>query len=224
MSVKTIVILTNYAYHSEVKRCRVAKVVECIKEKISHLPVGEPFSSKLLACYGTRAALDQNLSRLVRSGEVMRVTRGVYVCPKQSKYVGAVVPEPLKIAQAKLAGEHETLQVSGAEAARQFGLTTQVPTTPVFYSSGANRRFQVGKLRVQVKRVSTRKMALAGTPAGTALSALWYVGKEHISKSVLARIEAKLSASEFESLKNVKPMMPTWMADAFYQYEKQASR
>jgi hypothetical protein len=202
----------------------MATVVKCIKERISQLPVGEPFSSKELVGFGTRAAVDQNLSRLVKRGEVMRVTRGVYVRPKQSKYVGAVTPEPLKVAHAKVLTAKESVQVHGAEAARQFGFTTQVPTTPLFYTSGSNRRFRVGNLRVKLKHVSARKLTFAGTPAGNALSALWYVGKENISDGLIEKIKEKLTASEFEKLKAAKSIMPAWMADAFYRYEQQARR
>lgn len=168
--------------------------------------------------------VDQTLSRLAKNGELTRLTRGIYVRPKQSKYVGLVMPEPVKIAQAKRVGEQESLQIHGAEAARQFGLTTQVPTTPVFCSSGPSRKFWVGNLRVQVKHVSPRKLALAGTPAGTALSALWYIGRKNISEKVIAAIKEKLPASEFETLKGARPMMPVWMADAIYRYEQRTSR
>jgi uncharacterized protein DUF6088 len=195
-----------------------------LMERIAAIPVGEPFSGKGLLSIGTRAAMDQSLSRLVKSGALMRVTRGVYLKPKQNKYVGAVIPEPLKIVQAKLAAEKETVQVHGAEAARQFELTTQVPTTPVFYTSGSSRHFRIGNLRVNLKRVSPRKLLLAGTPAGTALSALWYIGKENVSESVIEKIQQKLPAAEFETLKAAKGAMPGWMADAFNRYEQQLGR
>jgi hypothetical protein len=199
-------------------------VTDRVKEKVAQMPVGEPFSSRGLLAIGPRAAVDQSLSRLAKSGEIMRVTRGVFVKPKQNQYVGAVIPEPLKIVQAKLAAENEIVQIHGAEAARQFELTTQVPTTPVFYTSGSSRRFRIGNLQVKLKRVSPRKLMLAGTPAGTALSALWYIGKENVSESVIEKIKQKLPAAEFETLKTAKGGMPAWMADAFYRYEQQTSR
>jgi hypothetical protein len=199
-------------------------IAQKLKEKVAQMELGEPFSSKELLSIGTRSAVDQGLSRLARSGEVMRVTRGVYVKPRQNQYVGAVIPEPLKIIQAKLAAENESVQVHGAEAARQFELTTQVPTTPVFYTSGSSRQFCIGKLRVRLKRVSPRKLLLAGTPAGTALSALWYIGKENVSESVIEKIKHKLPAAEFETLKATRSAMPAWMADAFYHYEQQTDR
>lgn len=191
-----------------------------VKERVAQTPIGEPFSSKELLNLGTRAAVDQSLSRLVKSGEVLRVTRGVYVKPKQNQYVGAVIPETLKVVQAKLVAENECVQVHGAEAARQFELTTQVPTTPVFCTSGSSRHFRIGNLQVKLKRVSPRKMLLAGTPAGTALSALWYIGKGNVSESVIEKIKQKLPAAEFETLSAAKGAMPAWMANAFYRYEQ----
>jgi hypothetical protein len=195
-------------------------VVEQIKHRIQEYPQGQPFSSRILLGLGTRAAVDKALSRLVESGEVKRVSRGVYVRPKFNKYVGAVVPEPIEVVRAKLEAENETLQVNGAEAARQFQFTTQVPTRNVFYTSGSSRKFRIGNLSVELKHVAPRKLILAGQPAGTALTALWYLGKENVSKAVIERIAETLPPKEFEALKSEKAAMPVWMAEQFRKYER----
>ena len=195
-------------------------VVEQVKQKIQEYPQGQPFSSRKLLGFGTRAAVDKALSRLVESGEVTRLSRGIYVRPKLNKYVGAVVPEPIAIIRAKLEAENETLQVHGAEAARQFQFTTQVPTRTVFYTSGSSRRFHIGNLSVELKHVAPRKLILAGQPAGTALTALWYLGKANVNKTAIERIERTLPAKEFEALKSEKPAMPGWMVEQFRQYER----
>ena len=44
-------------------------------------PEGVPVTAKELLHLGTRAAVDQTLSRLVRSGSLIRVSRGLYVRP-----------------------------------------------------------------------------------------------------------------------------------------------
>src|SRR5688500_13518882 len=107
-----------------------------IREHIEKLPQGQPFTTSSMVSFGSRAAVDQALSRLAQKGTIVRVTRGVYVRPEVSKYVGKVLPEPLKVVQA-MAQEHgEVVQVHGAEAARRMALTTQVPTKSVFLTSG----------------------------------------------------------------------------------------
>lgn len=47
---------------------------------------------------GSRAAVDQTLSRLARSGELLRAGRGVYVLPVKGKF-GARAPEVAKVVQ-----------------------------------------------------------------------------------------------------------------------------
>src|SRR6202047_4993985 len=74
--------------------------VQAIRNRISEIGVGEPFTSTQLKALGTRASVDQTLSRLVKQGEITRISRGVFVRSKQSRYVGEVMPEPSKVAQA----------------------------------------------------------------------------------------------------------------------------
>ena len=198
-------------------------IAQAIREHIEGLPFGEPFTTSSLLIYGPRAAVDQTLSRLARAGFVERVVRGVYVRPEVSKYVGKVMPEPFKVAKA-IAREHgETVQVHGAEAARRRGLSTQVPAQPVFLTSGPSRHLRLGNLEVVLKKVSSNKLALANRPAGLALTALWYLGKEHVNAAVLETIETKLPPEEFEALRAARNVMPAWMADEFYRYGRGAA-
>jgi Family of unknown function (DUF6088) len=194
-------------------------ITEQIKNKIEGLPIGKPFSNAQLLSFGTRAAVDQCLSRLVKAGTITRVSRGVYVKPKLNRYVGAVVPELMEVVKAKLP-QNEIFQIHGAEAARQMQLSTQVPTQPVFYTQGSNREFQVGGLKVKLKHVSPRKLVLGPRPAGVAFSALWYLGKQNVTRSVIAKVKQKLPPEEFRVLSESKWAMPAWMANAFHEYER----
>jgi len=110
-----------------------------IRNHIKGIAIGEPFTSIQFNGLGTRASIDQALSRLVKGGEIVRVSRGVFVRPKNSRYVGQVMPELSKVAQAIANAHGETIQVHGAEAARLLGLTTQMPLQSLFYTSGRNR-------------------------------------------------------------------------------------
>src|ERR1700675_1490252 len=50
------------------------------------LPEGTPVVAKELLHLGSRAAVDQALSRLVRRGTLMRAGRGIYVRPVESRF------------------------------------------------------------------------------------------------------------------------------------------
>ncbi len=102
----------------------------------------------------------------------------------------------------------------------RFGFSTQVPTQPVFYTTGSSHTVRIGKLQVRLQHVAARKLALAGRPAGQALSALWYLGRRQVTPATFERIAAKLPQAEFEVLRNAKSSMPAWMLEAFRRYEE----
>lgn len=190
-------------------------VVERVRSRIAEQPVGEPFTVSAFLSYGSRAAVDQAVSRLARSsGTIERIARGVYVRPKQSRYAGKVLPSPEKVVKAIAAATGASVQLHGAEAARRFELTTQTPLLPVFSTTGPDRTLRVGSVVVQLKHTSARKLALAGRPSGDALAALWYVGKNGVTEEAVERIRRRLPAEEFEALVAARSVMPAWMAEA----------
>jgi hypothetical protein len=189
-----------------------------VKQYVSRLPKGKPVSTSVLMKFGTRAAVDQALSRLVKEGFITRVGRGLYVRPKVSPYVGEVPPRIMEVIKAK-AGT-ATVQVNGAEAARKLGLSTQVPTKAVFLTNGPNRHFKVGELEITLKRVEQRKLLLAGRQAGLALSAFWYLGKKELNSEIVEKVKGILPPEEFNALRNELPSMPIWMQKVFLENEK----
>ncbi|MBK7956432.1 MAG: type IV toxin-antitoxin system AbiEi family antitoxin domain-containing protein [Candidatus Accumulibacter sp.] len=199
------------------------KTAELIRQRIEGMPSGEPFTpTDLLAC-GTRASVDQTLSRLVNAGIIERVTRGVFVRPEVSRFVGRISPSPLQVAETIAKTTGSIVQVHGAEAARRLELTTQVPTQPVFSTSGPSKRIRVGKMEIRLQHVCQRKLVLAGRPAGLALAAMWYLGKTEVTPSLIEKIRHKLAPSEFEALRSATSAMPAWMSDAFFQNERAAA-
>jgi hypothetical protein len=211
-----------YAYSD--KEIAIMTTVEAIRNRINEIGLGEPFTSSQFNTLGTRAAVDQTLSRLVKQAEIARISRGVFVRPKTSRYVGEVMPEPSKVAQAIANAHGETIQVQGAEAARLLGLTTQMPLQAVFYTSGPNRALKLGNLQLTLKHVAQRKLALAGKPSGLALSALWYLGKEQVTPGTIRAIREKLTPEAFEEFRTETSAMPAWMADTLYRFEQEAAR
>lgn len=188
-----------------------------VRKYIEALAQGEPFTSRACLALGSRAAIDQALARLVRAGTIARVTRGVFVKPKSNRFVGNIMPEPIRIAEAIAKTAGATIQLHGAEAARRLELTTQVPMQPVFYTSGASKTFRIGKLQVRLQHASPRKLVLAGRPAGLALIALWDLGKRAVTPAVIESIRKKLPPAEFEALKAAAGAMPAWMAQALLE-------
>ena len=184
-----------------------------IRAGIRKLPKGKPFTNERFLKHGSRSAVDRTLSRLAGRGEIQRLARGVFVRPQTSRFVGTVLPDVLAVVEAIARNNGETVQVHGAEAARRFKLSTQVPTAPVFHISASSRTIRIANITVRMVHTSNRqRLQFAGEAAGAALSALWYLGKNNVTAETIATIEAALGPVEFQKLRSADT--PAWMTKA----------
>ncbi|MDE0531996.1 MAG: DUF6088 family protein [Albidovulum sp.] len=60
-----------------------------------------------------------------------RARFGVFVRSKTSRFVGTAFPDIHDVVEAIVRRNGETVHIHGAEAARRFRLSAQVPTAPV---------------------------------------------------------------------------------------------
>jgi hypothetical protein len=197
-------------------------VTEAIRKHIKSIKKGKPFTSSRFLKLGSRAAMDKAVSRLVEEGGIQRLARGVFVRPETSPFIGNVMPEISEIVEVIAKDHGETIQVHGAEAARRFKLSTQMPTTPVFYTSGPGRKIKIGNMTVKLMHTTShRRGQFAGQKIGLALSALWYLGKNNVNPSVVRKVRSGLSSREFEALRNAD--VPAWMSEALNSVEPEAA-
>ena len=194
---------------------------QAVRAGIRKLPKGKPFTSERFLTHGSRSAVDRTLSRLVGRGEIQRLARGVFVRPRTSRFVGTVLPDVLEAVEAIARSSGETVQVHGAEAARRFKLSTQVPIAPVFHTSASSRTIRIGNITVRMIHTSNRRrLQFAGEATGAALSALWYLGKNNVTPKTAATIEAALGPAEFQKLRSAD--MPAWMTKALAAADRDA--
>jgi hypothetical protein len=193
------------------------KEIELVKNQVNMIPRGRPFTASSIGREISYANVRQVLSRLVKAGEVMRATRGIYVRPKEVPYLGKVLPGSEEIVKAISKQTGEIITPHGAEAARILQLSTQVPMRPIFYTSGTSRKIKLGKQTITLKHISPRKQVKPGTITCLVITALWYLGKNHVNENVANTIKQRLNEKQFsEVLKHIN-QMPVWMATAFKQ-------
>ena len=198
-------------------------ITQEIQNKIKKIPKGEPFTTSRFLDLGSRSAVDKALSRLVKEGFVERVVRGVFFRPRISRFVGKVSPEMSRVVEVIAKGRCETVQVHGAEAARRFKLTTQMPMQPVYNTSGTSREISVGNLKAKLIHTSDpRKLQLAGKKAGLALTALWYLGKEQVNAETIQIVRKGLSEQDFKQLMTASK--PAWMTEAINSFRESSMR
>lgn len=182
-----------------------------IKQRIQRRGRGSVWAPKAFLDLGSRAAVDQALSRFVRSGFLRRLDRGVYDYPKLSPRFGRLTPTPDSVAQAVASATNSKVQVSGAKAANILGLSTQVPAKSIYLTSGPSRRIMLGKQTVQLKHTSPRQLQSPGTRAGLAFQAIRYLGPTGTDDRAIKKISAALSPRDKQALRKGVRQGPDWM-------------
>ncbi|NKK01210.1 hypothetical protein GFL63_20880 [Rhizobium leguminosarum bv. viciae] len=186
------------------------RLSERIMERAANLPEGAPVAAKGLLHLGSRAAVDQALSRLQRRGQLLRAGRGLYVRPVNSRF-GSRAPSVESLLEFVATRTGETIVASGAASASKLGLTSQVPVRAVYLTSGPSRQLQLGKQVVELQHSPRRQLLFPHQPMGDALRALQWLGPEN-AESALGLLQTKLSEADFATLLQAAPMMPNWLA------------
>ena len=190
----------------------VQRLTEQILAHAETLPEGTPLAAKSLLHLGSRAGVDQALSRLAERGHLIRAGRGVYLRPVKSRF-GARAPAPEKVVKALAEQYGEVVAPHGASSANALGLTRQVPIREVYLTSGKTRKLKLGRSEVLMKHAPRWMLALGTRPAGAAVRALAWIGPTHASQSV-GSLRRTLPRSEWQALTSARATLPSWMAQA----------
>lgn len=208
-------------YFVTYKEVNTIKELELVHNQVNRIPRGKPFAISSIGRNVSYANVRQVLSRLVKAGEIMRATRGIYVRPKEVPYLGKVLPGSDEIIKVIARQTGEVIAVHGAEAAHRLNLSTQVPMRSIYYTTGNTRRVKIGKLEIMLKHVSPSKLVKPGTTICLVISALWYLGKNEVNLQVIKKIKQRIKPEEFSELFRYTTHMPTWMAESFNQYQRE---
>lgn len=186
-------------------------IAQRVLEEARQLPEGSPIRAKSLLHLGSRAGVDQALSRLAREGALLRIARGTYCLPVQGAF-GPRSPEATKVVEALARARGATIVESGGTAAHALGLTTQVPVRAIYWTSGPDAELTLGRQRISLRTQPPWKLVLPRKPAGTAIRALASLPREEVSHAVKV-LEHKLSKEHVEEMLGIRAILPGWLAE-----------
>lgn len=162
---------------------------------------------------GSRAAVDQALSRLVRAGQLRRVGRGLYDLPRVSPTLNRPVPADLDSAVAAVA-RRDNIRVmpDGLVAANRLGLTNAVPAKAEYVTDGASRTVNVDGWTIRLRHARPTIMNWVGRPAASVVQALRWLGPRAVDNpQTVAILRKRLSdAVKRDLLKGVRAL-PDWV-------------
>ena len=184
---------------------------QAIIDHAGELPEGGLLCPNALLHLGSRAAVDQALSRLARSGRLIRICQGVYTLPVGTPF-GTRPPSVENVVAALSSLWGEPIVPCGGAAANALGLTTQVPIRPVYLTSGPNRNLKLGEMTIELQHAPKWQLVAPNGAAGNAVRALAWLGPEEVEEG-LRMISEQLTDEDIGELAEARAMMPGWIAE-----------
>lgn len=191
----------------------MSTITDQITRRIHAKRRGWVFTPKDFLDMGSRAAVDQVLSRLVKQDKIRRLDRGLYDFPKQHATLGTLSPDADSIAHALATQYGDIAFPSGAMAANLLGLSTQVPAKPTYMTNGISRTKNVAGRTITFKHARVPLMRRLPDNVNYLLQALSYLGKDSIDSDVIQRCATRLDSRDINSLSQAAAQVPGWMAD-----------
>ncbi|MCY4541304.1 MAG: DUF6088 family protein [Rhodobacteraceae bacterium] len=161
---------------------------------------------------GSRAAVDQALSRLAKAGDLRRVGRGLYDLPRSSAVLNRAAPVDVdKVLAALTRRDSVRIMPDGIAAANQLGLTNAVPAKASYLTDGATRDVKIGNRTIRLKHAGPAVMAWAGRPAAPVAQALRWLGPDAVKDDrVVATLRRSLPDCIKMDLARNSASLPGW--------------
>ena len=163
--------------------------------------------------HGTEAAIKKALSRLTTEGVLRRLSHGIYYIPKIDPVLGEIRPGAEDVAKMIAQKEKVRIRPAGAYALHRLGLTTQVPTRLVYITDGSPRQFKVGKMSVNFKATSHKKLSMVGEISGLVIQALEELDIQHMDDKLAEKIKDLLLRENPQNLKHDLSLAPARIND-----------
>ena len=190
-------------------------VADRIKQRVGEADRDVVFHAGQFLDLDTRTAVDKALSRLVASGELRRLARGLYYQPNTHPVLGEILPPVEAVAKALADRDHVRLQPFGGYAANLLRLSEQVPARIIFLTDGKPRKVRYGNQTIELRRAMPSMMAAAGRTTGLLIAGLRYIGKEHVTSERIAHLRDLLSPEDRHQLLEDITLAPAWMHPHF---------
>ena len=128
---------------------------------------------------GSREAVDQALTRLVKAGHLRRVGHGLYDRPRISGLLNRPAPADIDVAVAALARRDGVrIMPDGLLSANQLGITNAVTSKACYVTDGPSRALEIDGRTIHFKHVSPRVMKWTGRPSAPVVQALRWLGPD----------------------------------------------
>lgn len=199
----------------DVLRLIMNKVPSRIQSRIkARSKLGWVFSPVDFLDVGSRAAVDQALSRMVKAGVVRRLARGLYDVPRFNALLNSYAPpDHNQIIQAISRRDGIRVVNDNVVHANGLGLTNAVPAKLTYLTDGPSKTIKVGGWSMRMKHATPAFMSIATSKSGPVFQALMWLGKDvaKTSNDLPLKIRTKVPVNVMADVKRRANRFPVWM-------------
>lgn len=174
-------------------------------------PRGSIFFPSDFLDLGTSEAIRLYLFRFERQGLIVRVAQGIYVCPRESRVIGKIIPSAEEVAEAISRRDRTRVLPSGGYALNLLGLSTQVPLNIVVLTDGSARVVRVGNRSICYKKTSPKNLLAKGRISRLVIQALKEIGNGKITAEAEKKIVKHLRKERVSDLEHDIKLAPVWI-------------
>lgn len=172
---------------------------------------------------GGRAAVDKALQRMVTSGHLRRLARGLYDKPAQNALTGkSTVPDYRAVIDAISRRDQVRWLIDGMTAANMLGFTNAVPAKIEVLVDARLKPVTLGNQKIVFKQAAPSRLYWAGRPGMYLVQALHWLHDVMSSDEEQAAVQSAVrrlladqenGAALLDDLKSGLSAMPIWMQD-----------
>lgn len=182
-----------------------------IEKSIKSKPKGTLVLLDDYVSYGASKAIQKSLERLADKQVIVRVAQGIYVRPKISKLIGALVPSAEDVAEAIAKRDRIRTVPTGSYALNALGFSTQVPMNIVLLTDGSPREIRVGNRKIKFKKTTPKNLLAKGKISRLVIQALKEIGNGKVTEQEENKIIELLKKEDVKDLKHDIALAPVWV-------------
>ena len=153
----------------------------------------------------------RTLSRLAKSGFVIRISQGVYLYPKQTEF-GSKLPTVYEVAKTIAKKDKSDIIPSGMTALNELGLSTQIPMKAIYLTNGTPRTIKLGKKTIVFKHSVPKMFSYKSKTFPMVVLALKEIGEENITEEIISSLKEVLSKEKKQDLiRHDYNLAPQWI-------------
>jgi hypothetical protein len=147
-----------------------------VLQQILSTPGNEVWTASDFTALGSRSAIDKGLQRLVATGDLRRIDRGLYDRPTKNELTGKpTVPDYRAVIRAVARRDKVRLLLDGMTAANDLGLTTVVPARIEVLVDARLKPIRIGNQVIHFRTAAPSRLFWAGRPAMQVVQALYWM-------------------------------------------------